>query len=65
MNTNGRALKRAVKAAGGQSALARKLGIKRQAVGQWLAGTVPIERCVAIEFYTGVTRKELRPDIFA
>lgn len=64
MRKNGAALKRAIKEAGSQSKLAQALGVKRQAVGQWLDREVPIERCGAIERLTGVTRKELRPDIF-
>ena len=68
-----RALKRAVKLAGGQSPLARALreaGNKRitQAhVWDWLnrRGYAPAEVCAAIEAATGVTRAELRPDIYA
>jgi len=54
-------LSRAIKAAGGPSALARKLGIKPQAVSQWK--NVPAERVVEIEAATGIPRHELRPDL--
>jgi TorA maturation chaperone TorD len=63
------ALERAVEIAGGQSALARKLGLKQANVWHWLnrAEHVPAEQAVAIEAATGgaVTRAELRPDLFA
>jgi len=59
------ALLHAVAQAGGQTALARQLRIKPQAVHQWmLAGRVPPLRVLAVEAATGVSRKALRPDIY-
>ena len=62
-------LERAVEIAGGQSALARKLGLKQANVWHWLnrAEHVPAEQAIAIELATGgaVTRAELRPDLFS
>lgn len=62
------ALERAIEIAGGQSALADKIGgkIKQGHVWWWLkeSGRVPAEHCIAIENATGVTRYELRPDVF-
>jgi TorA maturation chaperone TorD len=62
-------LERAVAIAGGQSALARKLGVKQANVWHWLnrAEHVPAEQAIAIEHATGgqVVRGELRPDLFA
>jgi len=55
-------LNKAIKAAGSISALARKLNIKRQAVAQWNA--IPLERVVDVEKATGVSRRELRPDLW-
>lgn len=52
---------------GGQTALARLLGLKSQGtVGHWIAGTVriPAERAVEVERLTGVSRSELRPDLY-
>jgi len=50
---------------GGQSALARALGCSPQAVQRMCAtGRVPAERVLAIEDATGVSRHELRPDIY-
>lgn len=60
---NQRGLKAALKAANGISELARRLGVKRQAVQQW--DEVPAERCKAVEKVTGVPRVVLRPDIFS
>jgi len=63
-------IKRAVRLAGGQSALAKKLhvkhpNIKQQHVWKWVrAGRVPAEYCNAIEHVTGVTCYDLRPDVF-
>lgn len=51
---------------GGQAALARALGVTPQAVSQWVKGTrpVPPRHAIAIELATGVSRHDLRPDIF-
>lgn len=53
---------KAIKAAGGPAALARYLGIQRQAVSQWRR--VPVDHVLAIERLTDVSRNELRPDIY-
>lgn len=55
-------LDRAIKAAGGKAALARSLNITLQAVAQW--ERVPPERVLAVEAASGVSRYELRPDIY-
>lgn len=50
-----------------QSALAEKLGVRPQAVQQWVAsGRVPAKRVIAVERATGgkVTRYELDPDLY-
>jgi len=44
------------------SALARLLGITPQSVADW--NDIPPERCLKIESLTGVSRYELRPDIY-
>lgn len=56
------ALQKAIDAAGGTSNLAKKLGITRQAVEQWQ--TVPPKQVLAVEKLTGVSRYDLRPDIY-
>ena len=46
----------------GCSDLARGLGIKRQSVHKWKI--VPSKRALAVEAISGISRHELRPDIF-
>jgi DNA-binding transcriptional regulator YdaS (Cro superfamily) len=53
---------RAIALAGGTKALATALGISSQAVSQWKR--VPTERVLEVEALTGVSRYELRPDIY-
>jgi len=60
------ALKNAVALAGGQTALARLIGVKQAHVWNWLqTGRVPAERCIQIEKAThgAVLCEDLRPDI--
>ena len=58
-------LKKAVEKAGGQSAVARKIGCTSQAVSKWCAtGEVPLKRLVAFEEATGVPREQLYPELF-
>jgi TorA maturation chaperone TorD/DNA-binding transcriptional regulator YdaS (Cro superfamily) len=56
-------LQKAIDAAGGVAALARILGIAQPSVSGWTR--VPADRVAAIESATGVSRAELRPDLFA
>lgn len=58
------AIARAIEAVGGQTALAKILGITTQAISQWKR--VPPAHVLAIETATGgrVTRHEMRPDVF-
>ena len=51
---------------GRQADLARQLGVSPQAVNQWVKGRrpVPVRLALAIERVTGVSRHELRPDVF-
>lgn len=55
-------VKKAAKSSGGVVALARELGIKHTALYSWTR--VPAERVLDIERITGVSRHDLRPDIF-
>jgi DNA-binding transcriptional regulator YdaS (Cro superfamily) len=60
-------IQKAIKIAGSQSALARKIGVPPQYVQYWAKkNRVPAERVIAIEKATDgeVTRAELRPDLF-
>lgn len=56
------ALKKAIEIAGGPVALSRALGISSQAIPQWRQA--PPNRVLEIERITGVSRHELRPDVF-
>ena len=62
------ALQRAVKLAGGQSALARRIQVKQQTVHYWLSvgKKASADYARKIEEAVGgqVTRYELRPDVF-
>jgi DNA-binding transcriptional regulator YdaS (Cro superfamily) len=52
----------AAKKVGGPIALANGLGIKHPALYSWKR--VPAERVLEIERLTGVSRHELRPDVY-
>lgn len=52
----------AAEKAGGVVALARELGIRHTALYSWTR--VPAERVLDIERITGISRHDLRPDIF-
>ena len=59
------AIHRAVEIAGSQTKLARKIGVRQSDVWTWLQGRpVKADKVIAIEAATGVSRHELRPDIF-
>lgn len=60
------ALKSAVDAAGSQSAMARIVGCSPQAVSKWvnLGKVCPAEYVLKVEAATGVSRFDLRPDLY-
>lgn len=59
------ALERAIWEARSQRKLAAQLGISAMAITKWKQRRqVPAERVLAIEKATGVSRHELRPDIY-
>jgi TorA maturation chaperone TorD len=53
----------AIHAAGGVSALAKKIGIAQPSISNW--SRIPAEHVLAVEAVTGVSRAILRPDLFA
>src|SRR5262245_39508188 len=55
-------LDEAIRAAGGITELARRLGISQPSVSNW--ERIPAERVLAVEAATGVARGVLRPDLF-
>lgn len=62
MNDKTEALDRAVANVGGQAKFARLIGVTAQAVSQW--GEVPPLRVLVVERVSGVSRHELRPDLY-
>jgi DNA-binding transcriptional regulator YdaS (Cro superfamily) len=61
------ALKRACDLAGGQKPLADRIGTTQSQVWYWLTRSkrgVPAEFVLSIEKETGVSRSELRPDLW-
>lgn len=59
-------LRLAIRQAGSQSALARMLGISQAAVSKWdrLGKHLPADHVLRVEELTGVSRHDLRPDIY-
>jgi TorA maturation chaperone TorD len=55
-------LHEAIRAAGGVSQLAGKIGISQPSVSNWIK--VPAERVISVEKLTGVPRNVLRPDLY-
>jgi len=55
-------LNKVLKEHGGPAGLGAKLSISKQAVGKWTQ--VPVDRVLDIENITGVSRHDLRPDIY-
>lgn len=59
-------LETAIAKVGSQAALASAVGVTQQAVSLWVRkGRVPAEYVVKVELASGVSRAELRPDMFA
>ena len=59
------ALQAAIERVGSQVALAAACKVTPQAVNQWVGkGKPPADKVLAIEAATGVSRHDLRPDIF-
>lgn len=55
-------LLRAIDAVGTAGELAEKIGVSPQALSQWRR--IPVGRVLDIERITGISRHDLRPDIF-
>jgi len=55
-------LEEAIRAAGGITELARRIGISQPSVSNW--ARVPAERVLSVEAATGVVRAILRPDLY-
>jgi DNA-binding transcriptional regulator YdaS (Cro superfamily) len=55
-------LRRAIDAMGSQLELARALGLPKQSINNWRR--IPPHHVIRIEKLTGVSRHDLRPDIY-
>ncbi len=55
-------LEEAIRAVGGVTELARRIGISQPSVSNWLR--VPAERVLSVEAATGIGRAVLRPDLY-
>ena len=64
MNPRRTPIDRAAKAVGGQARLAALLGLSRMAVSGWVRRGVPAGRVLSVEKLTGVSRHDLRPDLY-
>ncbi|WP_366128582.1 transcriptional regulator [Acetobacter senegalensis] len=59
-------LARIVDEFGGRAEFACACGVSRAAVWKWIQrDRIPAERCIAIERATGISRTQLRPDLFS
>jgi DNA-binding transcriptional regulator YdaS (Cro superfamily) len=59
------ALRLACERAGGQTALAKAIGKSQGHISKWLQrGYIPAEQVLLIERATGVSRHQLRPDVY-
>tara|TARA_B100000586_G_C19912435_1_gene343752 strand:- start:454 stop:678 length:225 start_codon:yes stop_codon:yes gene_type:complete len=65
MNSKNLALEKAIKIAGAQTKLSQAIGSSQQNISYWLrTGKVAPDKVILIERVTGVSRHELRPDIY-
>jgi TorA maturation chaperone TorD len=58
-----RGLQEAIRAVGGVTELARRIGISQPSVSNW--ARIPAERVLSVEAVTGVGRTILRPDLYS
>jgi DNA-binding transcriptional regulator YdaS (Cro superfamily) len=59
------ALKKAISIAGSQEKLGNRIGVSQQRISYWLIKKkTPAEYVLLIEENTGVSRNELRPDLY-
>ncbi len=60
-----KAVEEAVRVAGSLRNVAAKLGVTSQAISQWIRyQKVPPKRVLGLEALSGVSRHEMRPDIY-
>ncbi|VVC76029.1 hypothetical protein AQUSIP_13300 [Aquicella siphonis] len=58
-------IEEAIEIVGGQTALAKKIGVKQPTVFKWLKkGVIPPRKVLIVEKITGISRFKLNPDIY-
>jgi len=58
-------IQKAIDAVGGVSQLAKLCDVSYEAVRKWVSlDRLPAERVLEVERFTGISRQELRPDIY-
>lgn len=58
-------LKKAISVAGSQKKLGSCIGVSQQRISYWLTNKkIPGEYVIPIEAHTGISRGELRPDLY-
>lgn len=59
-------LQRAIASLGSQAAMARLLGVAQPSVWKWLSARKPLpaQHVLRVEAATGISRHELRPDLY-
>ncbi len=55
----------AIKRVGSQRALAELMKVTQTTINSWLWDNIPAERVLALEAATSVSRRIIRPDLFA
>nr|DAH64333.1 MAG TPA: Putative antitoxin of bacterial toxin-antitoxin system, YdaS/YdaT [Caudoviricetes sp.] len=59
------ALEKAISVAGSQEKLGNCIGVSQQRISYWLGKKkIPAEYVILIEEHTGISRDELRPDLY-
>lgn len=62
--TQDKATKLAIENMGGQGGTAEIFKVSRAAIWRWLKDGVPAERCLMVEVHSGISRYDLRPDVY-
>lgn len=58
-------VQQAIEIAGGQSALAKKVGVRQPTIFRWLKkGVIPPRKVLIVESITGISRNRLNPIIY-
>jgi len=65
MNDMNKIIENVILKGGGCSALGRAIGITHAGIHRWrIMGRIPAARVLSVERLTGISRHDLRPDVF-